>query len=250
MDAWCNLVHYCIEGFVYLLGPLLILLASSIIALLMYSYFFILMDMMGLYYAETWYGPYVIKAHTTLVLFLFVNTVFNFYKCVMTNNIKGPSYDKVMRETAIASGFTYPENPQEVQQFRKDYEDRMVLRMQCRRYRAQEAARKQQQQQQQQQNGTAAVHNEDPNGNMTHRKNATPQQQQQAIAPPPPRAWMLMGPYEWGFCTKTNQPKPPRAHYCHVSRGLIMNLDHYCPWMFNSGNRKRNMIMCCFIYLC
>lgn len=43
-----------------------------------------------------------------------------------------------------------------------------------------------------------------------------------------------MGPLEWGFCNRTNQPKPPRAHYCHVSKGLVFCLDHYCPWMFST----------------
>jgi len=46
--------------------------------------------------------------------------------------------------------------------------------------------------------------------------------------------WMLMGPNEWGFCIISNQPKPPRAHFDHVTRNLVLNMDHYCPWMFNS----------------
>lgn len=55
-------------------------------------------------------------------------------------------------------------------------------------------------------------------------------------APSPPiRNWMLMAPDEWGYCNKTDQPKPPRSHYDHVSKSLVLCLDHYCPWMFNAS---------------
>jgi len=54
------------------------------------------------------------------------------------------------------------------------------------------------------------------------------------VPSPPIRNWMLMAPDEWGYCTKTNQPKPPRSHYDHVSKSLVLCLDHYCPWMFNA----------------
>ena len=67
----------------------------------------------------------------------------------------------------------------------------------------------------------------------------TPSQQQPPPRPPPAtqiRAWMLLGPYEWGYCAQTNQPKAPRSHYDHVTKQLILNLDHFCPWMFNAGN--------------
>ena len=42
-------------------------------------------------------------------------------------------------------------------------------------------------------------------------------------------------PDEWGYCQKTNQPKPPRSHYDYVSKSLVMCMDHYCPWMFNAS---------------
>ena len=28
-------------------------------------------------------------------------------------------------------------------------------------------------------------------------------------------------------------PKAPRSHYDHVTHKLVLNMDHYCPWMFN-----------------
>ena len=53
---------------------------------------------------------------------------------------------------------------------------------------------------------------------------------------PPTKAggWMELEPGEWGFCMHSRLPKPPRSHYCHVSHRVVMNMDHYCPWMFNT----------------
>ena len=36
--------------------------------------------------------------------------------------------------------------------------------------------------------------------------------------------------YAWGYCSRTLGLKPPRAHYCSVSKALVLNLDHYCIW--------------------
>eukprot|EP00632_Arachnochrysis_sp_CCMP2950_P008047 CAMPEP_0185716358 /NCGR_PEP_ID=MMETSP1164-20130828/42597_1 /TAXON_ID=1104430 /ORGANISM="Chrysoreinhardia sp, Strain CCMP2950" /LENGTH=441 /DNA_ID=CAMNT_0028383973 /DNA_START=91 /DNA_END=1416 /DNA_ORIENTATION=- len=46
-------------------------------------------------------------------------------------------------------------------------------------------------------------------------------------------SWIDRGPYEWGFCRYTHGPKAPRAHFDHVTKKLVLNMDHYCPWMFN-----------------
>jgi Uncharacterized protein containing DHHC-type Zn finger len=47
------------------------------------------------------------------------------------------------------------------------------------------------------------------------------------------RSWMALGPYDWSYCDRTQLPKPPRSHYDHVTQSLVLNMDHYCPWMFN-----------------
>ena len=238
MDAWCGLCQMFVEYFIYLLGPVLICLASAIIGLLVYTYFTVIKDMLQLHYNDIWYGNYIIYGHTSMVLFLLVNVVVNYALCVATSNTKGRSYDMVMREMALATGFHFPETPAQVDQFRKDYEDRMILRMQCRRQRAMEAANRQAM-------GITNGNNSSSN-NVTQRKNATSGNtptasngngnvKPAAAAPEPQlRPWMMMGPLEWGFCNRTNQPKPPRAHYCHVSKGLVFCLDHYCPWMFST----------------
>ena len=46
-------------------------------------------------------------------------------------------------------------------------------------------------------------------------------------------SWLERGPYEWGYCKQSRGPKAPRSHYDHVTRKLVLNMDHYCPWMFN-----------------
>ncbi|KAJ8599185.1 hypothetical protein CTAYLR_007521 [Chrysophaeum taylorii] len=47
------------------------------------------------------------------------------------------------------------------------------------------------------------------------------------------QSWMDRGPFEWGYCKYTHSPKAPRSHYDHVTKKLVLNMDHYCPWMFN-----------------
>jgi hypothetical protein len=240
-NAWCGLVQYCVESFVYFLGPVLICLASAIIGLLVYTYFTIIMDMLNLYYAGTWYGRYIITGHSAFVVYLMISVIWNYALCVCTTNTNGVSYNKVMREMATATGFVFPETPAEVEQFRKDYEDRMVLRMQCRRARAIEAANRTvnaiAQGRKPEENSIGTSDQSNNTGQVTQRKTAATQGQAVTTTIGPSdaqmRPWMVMGPLEWGFCNRTHQPKPPRAHYCHVSRGLVLCLDHYCPWMFS-----------------
>ena len=63
-------------------------------------------------------------------------------------------------------------------------------------------------------------------------------------------------PYEWSeyisrlpprerklhvLCPQTGSYKPPRAHYCSATRRLVLNMDHFCPWICNTVgfyNRK------------
>ena len=70
--------------------------------------------------------------------------------------------------------------------------------------------------------------NQNQNETLKNRKKeATPQ-------PSPPvqpmgRSWMWLGPNEWSYCERSGLPKPPRSHYDHVTKGLVLNMDHYCP---------------------
>jgi hypothetical protein len=278
-----------VEKFVLVLGPLLIIFASMIISGLSWTFFTIYLPMLQLQYhhhhkdtsssSSYYYGSLVIGMHISFVLFLIVQITFNYFMCVTTSN-KGQSYDQVVRELAVATDFDYPETPQDVELFRRDFEDRMLLRMKRRQIRAFEEREKNLL------NQAAAItagvaagglgaglgagagatkkksHNSAPmtldvpppvaapssanvavGGNgMTQRKNSTTTAKKQPfprpkIQPTPAqvRDWMIMAPDEWGYCQRSKQPKPPRSHYDHVSKTLVLCLDHYCPWMFNAG---------------
>jgi palmitoyltransferase len=236
LDAILDCVNYGVEITVYLIGPLLICLALAIVCLLTYTFFTVLLPMMQLKHAQSPYRSLIIGLHCTVVVFLLVNILYNYAACVLTKH-SGARYDKIVKELASACNLQLPETPEQIQQYRRDFSDRMVIRMRRRQARAVEAATanadssQQQQQQQPAQNGIKRRTAGTGGGSTPPRQtqSSPPQQQQQ----PPVRSWMLQGPYEWGFCAHSNQPKPPRSHYDHVTKQLVLNLDHYCPWMFN-----------------
>lgn len=46
---------------------------------------------------------------------------------------------------------------------------------------------------------------------------------------------------QYEFCPKSQQYKPKRAHYCRATDRLVLNMDHFCPWIANTVgfyNRK------------
>eukprot|EP01051_Picozoa_sp_SAG22_P011727 SAG22_NODE_1155_length_5341_cov_12.348531_2_plen_330_part_00 len=45
--------------------------------------------------------------------------------------------------------------------------------------------------------------------------------------------WRDRGGYDWAVCRHSGKLKPPRAHFDHVTGKLVLNMDHYCPWMCN-----------------
>jgi len=197
--------------------------------------------MLQLYHSSS-LQPLCLGLHCLWVCFILVNVLFNYFLCVTTRN-SGPHYDQVVRELAVATKFIYPETPAQVLEFRRGYEDMMVLRMRRRRERAMQRAANAS-------NRTrlpVATNVSEPprnSGGDLHRRtagttNSTAENSATSGSPPPPsqpiRRWMLMGPMEWGYCGNTNAPKPPRSHYDHVSKSLVLNLDHYCPWMFNAS---------------
>jgi len=81
-----------------------------------------------------------IGGNIAYVLFVLVEITFNYYMCVTTRN-NGPSYDKVVRELAESTNFDYPKTPQDVARFRRDFNDKMMLRMRRRQAREAEQQR-------------------------------------------------------------------------------------------------------------
>ena len=262
-DAVLDGMGWLVETLVYAIGPLLIVLALGIVGILTYTFCTILLPMMvdkyssaagantttsGTVYGLPWYQQIHLSLHCLWVAFVVLNILYNYFYCVTTKH-KGPRYEAVVREQAAATNFCYPESLGQVQQYRHEFNDRMALRIRRRRERAQErdnnktTEQSQLQPAQQPVNGAAM----DPSptqpasNGMTQRRNGPPSNQNRespaAPAPPQPpiRQWMLLAPFEWSYCIHSHQPKPPRSHYDHVTKCLVLNLDHYCPWMFNSS---------------
>ena len=236
----------------YLLGPILILLASAIIFGLTHTFFYVMLPMLaspvdpqiakeaaakGLEEMPVVYttGIYM---HMVFVFFLLVNVLHNYVLCVTTRN-NGPAFDRVVRELAEVTDFQYPETEEERVESKRAYEQKMIAKGRARR----DMARQRRQEanmaaamtnQQEMQNGNGSVTASIDFGNGV--SSTTAPAPKPAPAPPIPAmpAWMLMGASDWGWCQKSNQPKPPRSHFDHVTKNLVLNMDHYCPWMFNT----------------
>jgi hypothetical protein len=249
LDAVVNVCTTFFEKLVLIIGPLLICFASVIIYGLAHTFFIIVLPMLQLQYQDYAYGNYFLGAHILWVVFILINVIFNYLSCVATRNY-GPEFQKVVRELALATNFSFPETPIEVEYFRQDFEDKMLLRMRRRQARAQEIREGAQAKRQTNNttltadntvamnntNGTAVGSSSNTEG-VTQRKAATKKASKPEKIPSPlqVRSWMLMAPEEWGYCQRSKQPKPPRSHFDHVTKTLVLCLDHYCPWMFNAG---------------
>jgi palmitoyltransferase len=234
------------DGFFYALGIVLILFASVIISGLTYCFFCVMLPMIQRANVNS---PYYVFLHIAFVLYILVNVLTNYYWCIITKH-KGPLYDTVVRELAETTGFVYPESPVQVIQYKKEFEEKLIFRLQRQYARRREAA-------------AATV--QDTNGagvGITQRKStgvdSTTNHANLPSSPPmsdaenstniPVRRWLILGPHEWGFCDASNEPKPPRAHYDQVTRQLVLNMDHYCPWMFNTVGYFNYRYFCNFLF--
>ena len=278
----------------YILGPILICLATAIISGLTYVYFYIILPMLcgvnwiytrsdyDMYWKERGYTvtrPSLSDAdngedeekisklttifialstpigifNTLIVTFFLYNILYNYYMCVTTSN-SGPNYNIVVREIAKATNFAYPETNEELIQCKKDQEKKIYERMQRKRNElmkdrgtpirpgepsqtATTANDDEESQQQQVSSQTSPLMATTSTSTTTKKKKEAPK--------PLPRIhnWQLLSPTEWSYCRYSHQPKPPRSHYDHVTKSLILNMDHYCPWMFNESPRWYCFIM-------
>ena len=78
---------------------------------------------------------------------------------------------------------------------------------------------------------------------------------QAALVPPgtPPQSWIASQRQKPDgnvrMCRRSMLPKPPRAHYCSVTHRLVLNMDHYCPWVANTiGFYNRRFFLQLLLY--
>ena len=303
---FCNMAFQLADKAMYLLGPVLITVASAIIIGLTYVYFMILLPMLAgtnwvltnsdwsTYWKERGYGVAdenegrtddgltpishistmlialstpMGMVHSLLVSFFLVNILYKYYQCVVTSN-SGPRYNVVVRQMADFTGFHYPETEDELLQFKRDFERKIYENMQRQRNQMMSRGAAS--------NGTGArlgaTHPENTinrGDQEAHESQTSPLMatststpQRTAAAPVDkiakgqlPRLWQLLSPIEWGYCRYSSQPKPPRSHYDHVMKALVLNMDHYCPWMFNCvgyfNYRQDNFdVLACDVLIC
>lgn len=246
------------------LGPVLILLASAIIVGLTYVYFLIVLPMLagtnwvttGAEWGEYWkdlgfeednrvensdqkitiMSSILLAmstcpgfAHTAVVCFFLINIVYNYYKCVTTSH-KGKSYSAVVRELAEATGFNYPETEEDVTICKQTLDKSIFNKIERRKREMMSAA-------------SAGVAANSTNGS-SHKIDIESQQSESTadvngslqnnevksntinkpVRIPKIRNWQLLSPTEWSWCRYSKQPKPPRSHYDHVTKSLVLNM--------------------------
>ena len=230
-----------------------------------------------------WNNKYAIL-HQSFVLFLLFNIIYNYILCITTSNKQHSKYEQVVRELAHVTNFQYPEKEEDIDFWRDEYRRIVLEKSRRIRLGERVVqglggvgVGVGQHQQHQQHNNN---NNNNNNNNMKGRYELEsesdhtfqPQQQQQPLQPQPlqrrkintnlenttttatattttipannTRTWMILGPNDWGFCDKSYLPKPPRSHYDYVTKSLVLNMDHYCPWMFNVGKSCSSRSIC------
>lgn len=57
---------------------------------------------------------------------------------------------------------------------------------------------------------------------------------------------------QYRLCPKTNTYRPPRSHFDSITRRVVLNMDHFCPWVCNTVgyfNRKFFILFLCYTVL-
>ena len=66
--------------------------------------------------------------------------------------------------------------------------------------------------------------------------------------------WLVAAasPFAWTTCPQNQEPKPPRSHYCRATNRLVLEMDHYCVWIWNTvgyGNFAAFYRTLCYMFV-
>ena len=252
-----QLIYFVTSSALYLLGPVLILVTSGLVYSLSWTFWFILLPLK--FHSYTSYSAIL---NQCFVGFIIINVVFNYIKCVTTRNSQNQHYDTVVRELARATAFDYPESDEHKENWRHEWRELMLEKVRQKRLRerylvmskygneedqpatapsndnASEKISRENDVADTGTNTSIIVSTIESKSDVLKRRKLgtgadTVRQPVSQPAVPLGRSWMWIGPYDWAYCDRTGLPKPPRSHFDHVTKSLVLNMDHFCPWMFN-----------------
>jgi hypothetical protein len=80
-----------------------------------------------------------------------------------------------------------------------------------------------------------------------HGPSASSSDQTQYIRQPRTQ-YTIQFPYVYyRFCNKCNTVKPPRCHHDSVTNACVFEMDHFCPWVFNTIGLYNYRYFVCFL---
>ncbi|GFH46834.1 hypothetical protein CTEN210_03308 [Chaetoceros tenuissimus] len=235
------ILRYCSSSALYLLGPVLIIVTLGILSNLAWTFYYILIPLK--FHS---YDSFESIAHQIFVAFILFNITFNYISCVLTKHTNTKYYQSVVRELARATGFDYPETTEEAEEWRKQWREMIIERVRQKRLRDKYEMMSKYGYDEENNHGLQTSHEVEGDtlkrrtghsstGNSAalhnHEKRTLPMMEGQRVSSGP--SWLRMGANDWSWCNRSQLPKPPRSHFDHVTKSLVLNMDHYCPWMFN-----------------
>lgn len=244
-----NTFYLCASSAMYMIGPFLIIVTLGIVYAIVYTICAIVIPLE--------IGPYDssrVGIHLLFLSFDIFNVLYNYYYCVITRNFPGMHYDKVVRELASATGFEYPKDDTEMEEYRSQYKSRMMERVRQRRmYEEAHSMRRygldgvkecdhkslsQSNTILDQTNVVSVSKKQVPSitAELTEEKSVIDSSKIEQPTKNPTigtvSAWYHLGSHEWSYDERVKLPKPPRSHFDSVTKTLVLCMDHYCPWMF------------------
>lgn len=189
-------------------GPMLICVATALIS---YVMCYGIRNVVPLY-GEFLSLPWIV--HTSIALFLGTNILFNYAACILTDpgTTGSPSYERLVEEARALGSLPA----------RKEDDEGYLTGVTSSTSASAVVA-----------TTTTSDGHLRKRGDLTHSSpSQSPSHHQQQA--PVKTSWLDAGPYDWTWCTRTKQPKPPRAHFDSVTKKVVLNMDHFCPWMFRA----------------